>query len=272
MLGSFIIIVLGICLGLCQVCRLSLFIKIAKKPSILFSPHSFGHDNYGRRTQNLGSPASSDAGVIAFFVLLTFPFIVYDNTLQALSGAELKNSSLSGVLSHVLIFAAGVSVGEKSSQQFKKVSSKIMSRLIASNPVDAHPLNREDLKPKYKQYENYEDFSSRRRREAWESSFFAKGYASYDDYAAKHGSPKAKSKTRSYKKAKTQSVPHTPRIGAMRVLGLSGNPSAADIKSAYRKLARKHHPDNFATQGPQAVFAAEAKMKDINAAYEFMKR
>lgn len=164
------------------------------------------------------------------------------------------------------------------SNSFQDIAVKVMSFLLPNGPfVDysqggsfAGQRGQPDDAPE-RPRESYEEFSARRRREAWQSSSFAKDYASYEDYARKHGGYKAKAKTRSYAKAKVQSVPHTPRLGAMRVLGLKGNPTAAQIKSAYRKLARKHHPDNFMTKGPEAVEAAEAKMKNINAAYAYLE-
>ena len=48
------------------------------------------------------------------------------------------------------------------------------------------------------------------------------------------------------------------------VLGLSKNASQVEIKTAYRKLARKYHPD--VNQDPDA----EEKFKDLNAAYEVL--
>ena len=48
-----------------------------------------------------------------------------------------------------------------------------------------------------------------------------------------------------------------------KTLGVKKNAGADDIKKAYRKLARKHHPD--VNQGDKA---AEEKFKDINEAYE----
>ena len=45
-------------------------------------------------------------------------------------------------------------------------------------------------------------------------------------------------------------------------LGISANASEDEIKSAYRKLAKKYHPD---VNGGSAE--AEAKMKEINEAY-----
>lgn len=48
------------------------------------------------------------------------------------------------------------------------------------------------------------------------------------------------------------------------ILGVKRNSSDAEIKSAYRKLARKYHPDVNKTK------EAESKFKDINEAYEVL--
>lgn len=50
------------------------------------------------------------------------------------------------------------------------------------------------------------------------------------------------------------------------VLGVSPNASDDEVKKAYRDLARKYHPDNYA-DNPLADLAQE-KMKDINEAYD----
>jgi curved DNA-binding protein len=50
-----------------------------------------------------------------------------------------------------------------------------------------------------------------------------------------------------------------------RVLGVTKSATAKEIKAAYRKLARKHHPD--VNQGDKA---AEARFKEINEAYEVL--
>jgi curved DNA-binding protein len=50
-----------------------------------------------------------------------------------------------------------------------------------------------------------------------------------------------------------------------RVLGVSKSASEKEIKAAYRKLARKHHPD--VNQGKKE---AEARFKEINEAYEVL--
>lgn len=54
------------------------------------------------------------------------------------------------------------------------------------------------------------------------------------------------------------------------VLGVRRDASAADIKKAYRTLAKKYHPDNFTDANQRAT--AEEKMKEINAAYERIQK
>ncbi len=48
------------------------------------------------------------------------------------------------------------------------------------------------------------------------------------------------------------------------ILGVKKDATEAEIKSAYRKLARKFHPDVNKEKG------AEEKFKDINEAYEVL--
>ena len=50
-----------------------------------------------------------------------------------------------------------------------------------------------------------------------------------------------------------------------QILGVSRNASEKEIKQAYRRLARKHHPD--LNPGDKS---AEAKFKEINGAYEVL--
>ncbi len=50
------------------------------------------------------------------------------------------------------------------------------------------------------------------------------------------------------------------------VLGVSESATDDDIKAAYRKLAKKYHPDNYADSPLADV--AEQKMKEINEAYD----
>ena len=50
------------------------------------------------------------------------------------------------------------------------------------------------------------------------------------------------------------------------ILGVSKNATDEEIKNAYRNLARKYHPDNYA-DNPLSDLAGE-KMKEINEAYD----
>lgn len=50
------------------------------------------------------------------------------------------------------------------------------------------------------------------------------------------------------------------------VLGINKNATDDEVKSAYRELARKYHPDNYA-DNPLSDLASE-KMKEINDAYD----
>ncbi len=55
-----------------------------------------------------------------------------------------------------------------------------------------------------------------------------------------------------------------------KVLGVNPTDSDDAIKEAYRKLARKYHPDKYADGDLKEL--AEEKMKDVNAAYEEIQR
>ena len=55
-----------------------------------------------------------------------------------------------------------------------------------------------------------------------------------------------------------------------KVLGVSPGASDDEIKDAYRRLARKYHPDNY-VNNPLSDLATE-KMKEINEAYDEIQR
>lgn len=54
------------------------------------------------------------------------------------------------------------------------------------------------------------------------------------------------------------------------VLGVSKTASADEIKSAYRRLAKKYHPDVYATADEKTKKDAEAKFKEITHAYDVL--
>ena len=59
---------------------------------------------------------------------------------------------------------------------------------------------------------------------------------------------------------------------AYAVLGISPNATDDEVKSAYRRMAMKNHPDKVASLGPEVQKAAEEKFRQIQDAYETIKR
>lgn len=57
-----------------------------------------------------------------------------------------------------------------------------------------------------------------------------------------------------------------------KILGLTGAISPADIKRRWRELSRQYHPDQVQHLGPKLRVVAEREMKDINAAYEYLRK
>ena len=59
---------------------------------------------------------------------------------------------------------------------------------------------------------------------------------------------------------------------AYAILEISASASDDEVKSAYRRMAMKHHPDKVASLGPDVQKAAEEKFRKIQEAYEIIKR
>lgn len=55
------------------------------------------------------------------------------------------------------------------------------------------------------------------------------------------------------------------------ILGIGRNASLDEIKSAYRKLALKYHPDRIAHMGEDFRVLAEERFKEIQKAYQELK-
>jgi hypothetical protein len=64
-----------------------------------------------------------------------------------------------------------------------------------------------------------------------------------------------------------------PQIkSAYDILGVVTTASQEQIVSAYRSMAKMYHPDRLANLAPEFIELAEERMKEINAAYERLKR
>ena len=59
---------------------------------------------------------------------------------------------------------------------------------------------------------------------------------------------------------------------AYAVLEISPSATDDEVKSAYRRMAMKNHPDKVATLGPEVQKAAAEKFRKIQEAYETIKR
>ena len=66
----------------------------------------------------------------------------------------------------------------------------------------------------------------------------------------------------------------TALVMNLEILGLEGTLSFSEIKSAYRELVRKHHPDLLRAQGVpiDEILIAEQMLKVINGAYEWLEK
>jgi DnaJ-domain-containing protein 1 len=69
--------------------------------------------------------------------------------------------------------------------------------------------------------------------------------------------------------------PRTPPAGNRsphEVLGVSPGASAEEIRAAYQKLIQQYHPDRVAGMGLELRELAEQRTKELNAAYDALKR
>lgn len=58
------------------------------------------------------------------------------------------------------------------------------------------------------------------------------------------------------------------RLRDLAMLGLDEGATEQEIREAYRRLAKVHHPDRFSSLGPEAVQAANISFSRIQSAYE----
>jgi len=57
-----------------------------------------------------------------------------------------------------------------------------------------------------------------------------------------------------------------------KILDISKSSSADEVKKAYRKMARKYHPDRVQHLGPEHVEGAKEKFQQVQEAYEKIKK
>ena len=59
---------------------------------------------------------------------------------------------------------------------------------------------------------------------------------------------------------------------AYKILEIDSNASEDEIKGAYRKMAKKYHPDKLRGQDPAMIKGAEEKFREVQKAYETLMR
>jgi len=62
------------------------------------------------------------------------------------------------------------------------------------------------------------------------------------------------------------------RANPYRVFGLGEDASMAEIDQAYRRLISQYHPDRLTGAAPELQRQAEAKAREINAAYDRIQK
>lgn len=67
-----------------------------------------------------------------------------------------------------------------------------------------------------------------------------------------------------------QAIPKNKYEEAHSILGVPAGTAKDEIKTAYRRLAKKHHPDRYHSLGKEAVEAAHVTFSRIQEAYDYL--
>jgi len=59
---------------------------------------------------------------------------------------------------------------------------------------------------------------------------------------------------------------------AYKILEITPEATAAEIKKAYREMAKKYHPDKLQSKDPALVKGAEEKFQEVQKAYEAIQQ
>ena len=115
----------------------------------------------------------------------------------------------------------------------------------------------------------YGGFNSREEAEEFFRTFFGGGFgqSSANTAGSTYGGYSSQNSGSSYQR-NTSSTYTTDKSKYYSILGVSRGASQDEIKKAYRKLAKEHHPDRFVNSSDSEKKYHENKMKEINDAYE----
>jgi DnaJ like chaperone protein len=106
-------------------------------------------------------------------------------------------------------------------------------------------------------------YTQKKKREAFQKYYQNSGHTSSDN----HGQADNKGESRTYTNSGDFSNwdPH-------KILGIERSASQEEIKSAYRQLAGKYHPDKVEHLGEEFKALADSRFKEIQRAYQELKR
>ena len=117
---------------------------------------------------------------------------------------------------------------------------------------------------------NYGGFNSREEAEEFFRTFFGGGFgqSSTGTGGSTYGSGYSSQNGGSSYQRSTSNTYTTDKSKYYTILGVSRGASQDEIKKAYHKLAKEHHPDKFVNSSDSEKKYHENKMKEINDAYE----
>ncbi len=91
--------------------------------------------------------------------------------------------------------------------------------------------------------------------------------------AGRGGEPRQDAGSAREERARREAEAKADRTGSLlKVLGVSQGASRKEIDAAYKKQAKMYHPDRVASLAPEVREMSELRMKEINAAYDELKR
>jgi DnaJ like chaperone protein len=59
---------------------------------------------------------------------------------------------------------------------------------------------------------------------------------------------------------------------AYKILEIDSNATDAEVKKAYRTMAKKYHPDKLSSSDPAMLKGAQEKFQQVQAAYEKIQK
>ena len=113
-------------------------------------------------------------------------------------------------------------------------------------------------------------FNSREEAEEFFRTFFGGGFGqgSTGTRSSTYGGGYSSQNGGSSYQRNTYTSYTTDKSKYYTILGVNKNASQDEIKKAYHKLAKQHHPDRFVNSSDSEKKYHESKMKEINDAYE----